>query len=47
MQTQRGSYGEIPIYTLDTETRKRVAALVEAAAEAAKVDERHWSSGSA
>ena len=34
-QTQRGSYGEIPFYTLDAETRERVAALVEAAAGAA------------
>jgi hypothetical protein len=39
MNAQRGSYGEIPIYTLDTETRKRISALVEAAATAAKVDE--------
>ena len=38
-QTQRGSYGEIPIYTLDAETRKRISALVEGAASAAKVDE--------
>ena len=45
-QAQRGSYGEIPIYTLDAETRKRVAALVEAAAGAAKVDEHGtWSFG--
>lgn len=50
MQTQmnahRGRYGEIPIYTLDTETRKRISALVEAAATAAKVDEHGtWSFG--
>jgi hypothetical protein len=38
-QAQRGSYGEIPIYHLDTETRKRISALVADAAEAAKVDE--------
>lgn len=46
MNAQRGSYGEIPIYTLDTETRKRISALVEAAATAAKVDEHGtWSFG--
>jgi hypothetical protein len=45
-QTQRGSYGEIPIYHLDAETRSQVAALVEAAAEAAKVDEHgSWEFG--
>jgi hypothetical protein len=38
-QTQRGSYGEIPLYHLDAETRSQVAALVEAAASAAKIDE--------
>ncbi len=38
-QTQRGSYGEIPFYTLDAETRKRISALVAEAGEAAKVDE--------
>ena len=46
MQTQRGSYGEIPIYTLDTETRKRISALVEGAAGAAKIDEHgSWEFG--
>ena len=45
-QTQRGSYGEIPFYTLDAETRERVAALVEAAAGAAKIDEHgSWDFG--
>lgn len=45
-QTQRGSYGEIPLYRLDAETRKRVAALVEAAAGAAKIDEHgNWEFG--
>jgi len=39
MQTQRGSYGEIPTHSLDAETRERVAALVADAAGAAKVDE--------
>ena len=38
-QTQRGSYGEIPLYRLDAETRERVEALVADAASAAKVDE--------
>src|SRR5690606_16596605 len=46
MNAHRGSYGEIQIYTLDAETRKRVAALVAEAAEAAKVDEHGtWSFG--
>jgi hypothetical protein len=45
-QTQRGSYGEIPFYTLDAETRKRISALVAEAGEAAKVDEHGtWSFG--
>ena len=45
-QTQRGSYGEIPIYTLDAETRKRISALVAEAGEAAKVDEHgNWDFG--
>jgi hypothetical protein len=45
-QAQRGSYGEIPIYHLDTETRKRISALVEGAASAAKVDEHgNWDFG--
>jgi hypothetical protein len=45
-QAQRGSYGEIPIYHLDTETRKRISALVEGAASAAKVDEHgSWDFG--
>ncbi len=43
MQTQmnahRGRYGEIPLHALDAEIRAQVAALVEAAAEAAKIDE--------
>jgi hypothetical protein len=50
MQTQmnahRGRYGEIPLYALDAEIRSQVAALVEAAAEAAKVDEHgNWEFG--
>lgn len=46
MQTQRGSYGEIPFYTLDAETRKRISALVAEAGEAAKVDEHgNWEFG--
>jgi len=46
MQTQRGSYGEIPIYTLDAEARERVAALVADAASAAKVDDHgSWEFG--
>ncbi len=45
-QTQRGSYGEIPFYTLDAETRKRISALVAEAGEAAKVDEHgNWDFG--
>ena len=45
-QTQRGSYGEIPLYHLDAETRSQVAALVEAAAGAAKIDEHgSWEFG--
>lgn len=45
-QAQRGSYGEIPIYRLDTETRKRISELVEGAASAAKVDEHgSWDFG--
>ncbi len=45
-QTQRGSYGEIPFYTLDAETRKRISALVAEAGEAAKVDEHgNWEFG--
>lgn len=50
MQTQmnahRGSYGEIPMHSLDAETRERVAALVAAAADAAKIDEHgSWEFG--
>jgi len=50
MQTQmnahRGRYGEIPLHALDAEIRAQVAALVEAAAEAAKVDEHgNWEFG--
>jgi len=46
MQTQRGSYGEIPLYALDTETRERVSALVADAAGAAKIDEHgNWEFG--
>jgi len=46
MQTQRGSYGEIPMHSLDAETRERVAALVADAASASKVDEHgSWSFG--
>jgi hypothetical protein len=42
----RGRYGEIPFYTLDAETRERVAALVAEAGEAAKVDEHgSWDFG--
>jgi len=45
-QTQRGSYGEIPIYTLDAESRAQVAALVADAAGAAKIDEHgSWDFG--
>jgi hypothetical protein len=45
-QTQRGSYGEIPLYHLDAETRSQVAELVEAAASAAKIDEHgSWEFG--
>lgn len=39
MNAHRGSYGEIPLYHLDAETRSQVAALVADAAGAAKVDE--------
>jgi hypothetical protein len=39
MNAHRGAYGEIPLYALDAEIRERVAALVEAAAGAAKIDE--------
>jgi len=46
MNAHRGSYGEIPLYHLDAETRSQVAALVEAAAGAAKVDEHgSWEFG--
>ena len=46
MQTQRGSYGEIPMHSLDAETRERVAALVADAASASKVDEHgSWEFG--
>ena len=49
MQTQmnaRGRYGEIPIYTLDAESRAQVAALVADAAGAAKIDEHgSWDFG--
>ena len=42
----RGRYGEIPLHVLDAETRSQVAALVEAAAGAAKVDEHgSWDFG--
>jgi len=46
MNAHRGSYGEIPMHSLDAETRERVAALVEAAASASKVDEHgSWDFG--
>jgi len=46
MNAHRGRYGEIPFYTLDAETRERVAALVAEAGEAAKVDEHgSWDFG--
>ncbi len=46
MNAHRGRYGEIPLYALDAETRSQVAALVEAAAGAAKVDEHgSWDFG--
>jgi len=50
MQTQmnahRGRYGEIPMHSLDAATRAQVAALVEAAAGAAKTDEHgSWEFG--
>ena len=46
MQTQRGSYGELPMHSLDAETRAQVAALVADAASASKVDEHgSWEFG--
>ena len=46
MNAHRGRYGEIPLYALEDETRAQVAALVEAAAGAAKIDEHgNWEFG--
>jgi len=46
MNTHRGRYGEIPMHSLDAATRAQVAALVAAAADAAKTDEHgSWDFG--